>query len=81
KRYDAGALEPDRLGDTYAIHEKVWQPFIKADFETTFSGVRMFGNIGVQGVFTTQRGDGFNSVIGANLRDIATPISDGANYR
>lgn len=81
KRYDAGALEPDRLGDTYAIHEKVWQPFIKADFETTFSGVRMFGNIGVQGVFTKQRGDGFNSVIGANLRDIATPISDGANYR
>ena len=40
----------------------------------------MFGNIGVQGVITKQRGSGFNSVIGADLRDIATPISDGANY-
>lgn len=80
KRYDAGALEPDRLGDTYSISEKVWQPFIKADFETEFSGVRMFGNIGVQGVITRQRGSGFNSVIGANLRTIATPINDGANY-
>ena len=79
-RYDAGALEPDRLGDTYAIRERVWQPFIKADFETEFSGVRVFGNVGVQGVFTRQRGSGFNSVIGAALRTIATPVSDGANY-
>lgn len=80
RRYDAGALEPDRLGDTYSISEKVWQPFVRADFEAEFSGVRMFGNVGVQGVITRQRGSGFNSVIGADLRTIATPISDGANY-
>ncbi len=81
KRYDAGSLEPDRLGDTYTISEKVWQPFVKADFETTLGGnVRMFGNIGVQGVFTDQQGSGFNSVIGANQLDIAKPISDGAKY-
>jgi iron complex outermembrane recepter protein len=80
KRYDAGALEPDRLGDTYTISEKVWQPFVKADFEAEFSGIRMFGNVGVQGVFTKQRGQGFNSVIGAQLRTIATPVSDGADY-
>ncbi|MCW1383759.1 TonB-dependent receptor [Novosphingobium sp. KCTC 2891] len=79
-KYDAGALEPDRLGDTYAIHEKIWQPFIRADFESEFSGVRMFGNVGVQGVFTRQRGSGYNSLIGADFRDIATPINDGANY-
>lgn len=79
-RYAAGSLEPDRLGDTYAIHEKIWQPFIKADFEHEFNGIRMFGNIGVQGVITRQRGSGFNSVIGADQLDIATPINDGANY-
>ncbi|MDE2441625.1 MAG: TonB-dependent receptor, partial [Betaproteobacteria bacterium] len=79
-RYDAASLEPDRMGDTYTITEKVWQPFVKVDFESEFSGVRMFGNVGVQGVITKQRGSGFNSVIGANQLDIATPISDGANY-
>ncbi|WP_225206379.1 TonB-dependent receptor [Novosphingobium huizhouense] len=79
-KYDAGSLEPDRLGDTYTIREKIWQPFIKVDFETEFSGVRMFGNVGVQGVITRQRGSGFNSLIGADFRTIATPINDGANY-
>lgn len=79
-RYDAASLEPDRMGDTYTITEKVWQPFVKADFETEFSGIRMFGNVGVQGVFTKQTGSGFNSVIGSNQLDIATPITDGAKY-
>lgn len=79
-RYDAASLEPDRMGDTYTITEKVWQPFVKADFETEFSGIRMFGNVGVQGVFTEQTGSGFNSVIGSNQLDIATPITDGAKY-
>jgi iron complex outermembrane recepter protein len=79
-RYDAASLEPDRMGDTYAISEKVWQPFVKLDFESEFSGIRMFGNVGVQGVITKQRGSGFNSVIGANQLVIATPISEGADY-
>ena len=79
-RYDAGALEPDRLGDTYTIKEKIWQPFVKLDFEGQLGGVRVFGNAGLQGVFTKQTGTGFNSVIGANLRDIATPVSDSASY-
>ncbi|WCT79357.1 TonB-dependent receptor [Novosphingobium humi] len=79
-RYDAASLEPDRMGDTYTVREKVWQPFIKADFEKEFGGVRMFGNVGLQGVITSQRASGFNSVIGSNQLDIATPINDGANY-
>ncbi|WP_298200003.1 TonB-dependent receptor [Novosphingobium sp.] len=79
-KYDAGALEPDRLGDTYTIKEKIWQPFVKADFEGQLGGVRVFGNVGLQGVFTKQSGTGFNSVIGASLRTIATPTSDGASY-
>ena len=80
RRWDAGALEPDRLGDTYAIREKVWQPSIKVDFETQGSDIRIFGNVGVQGVFTDQRGSGFNSLVGANLRVQATPVTDGAKY-
>ncbi|PZQ62910.1 MAG: TonB-dependent receptor [Sphingomonas taxi] len=80
RRWDAGSLEPDRLGDTYAIREKVWQPSIKADFEVTTDAVRMFGNVGVQGVITDQRGTGYTSLVGPSLRVQATPISDGAKY-
>lgn len=79
-RYDASQLEPDRLGDTYTIKEKVWQPFVKADFDGELGPVRVFGNIGVQGVFTKQRGTGFNSLIGADYKVTATPVSDGASY-
>lgn len=79
-RYDAASLEPDRLGDTYAISEKIWQPFVKVDFETQLGGVRVFGNAGLQGVFTKQQGSGFNSVIGSSQRTIAVPITDGASY-
>ncbi|WDF74497.1 TonB-dependent receptor [Novosphingobium sp. KACC 22771] len=79
-RYDAASLEPDRMGDTYTIREKVWQPFIKADFEKEFGGIRMFGNAGLQGVITNQRASGFNSLVGANQLVNATPVSGGANY-
>jgi iron complex outermembrane recepter protein len=79
-RYDAGALEPDRLGDTYTIKETVWQPSIKANFESDLGGARFFGNAGVQVVVTRQEGSGFNSLIGPNLRVQATPTSDVSNY-
>lgn len=79
-RWAAAALEPDRMGDTYTIREKVWQPFAQAEFETKIGGVRAFGNFGLQGVITKQQGAGYNSIIGASLLDIATPINDGANY-
>ncbi len=80
RRWDAGALEPDRLGDTYTIREKVWQPSVKAEFESDMDAVRIFGNVGVQGVFTKQRGTGFNALIGSNLRVQSTPVTDGATY-
>ncbi len=79
-KWDAGSLEPDRLGDTYTIRETVWQPSIKAEFETTGTGIRVFGNVGVQAVITRQEGSGFNSLVGSNLRVLATPVSDRANY-
>lgn len=81
KRYDDTQLEPDRAGDTYAIRETIWQPYVQSDFEHSFAGgARIFGNAGVQGVFTKQRGSGNNSYTGANLYDIAIPVSDGASY-
>lgn len=80
RRWDAGALEPDRLGDTYSIKETVWQPSIKADFESELGSIRLFGNVGVQGLITRQRATGFNALVGSNLRVQATPVSDGANY-
>lgn len=80
RRWDAGALEPDRLGDTYAIKERVWQPSIRADYETNLGSIRLFGNVGVQGLITDQRATGFNALVGSNLRVQATPVSDGAKY-
>lgn len=80
QRWDASALEPDRLGDTYTIKEQVWQPSIKADFETELGSVRLFGNVGVQGLITDQRATGFNALVGPNLLVQATPVSDGAKY-
>ncbi len=79
-RWDAGQLEPDRLGDTYTVKETVWQPSIKADFEAPLGIGRVFGNVGVQGVFTNQRASGYNALIAANLRVQATPVTDGAKY-
>lgn len=80
RRFDAGSLEPDRLGDSYTISEKVWQPFVRADFEGDIGSARVFGNIGVQGVVTKQRGSGFNSLVGSSQLVIATPISGSADY-
>jgi iron complex outermembrane receptor protein len=80
RRWDAGSLEPDRLGDTYTIREKVWQPSIKAEFETDLGSIRMFGNVGVQGLITDQQANGFNALVVSNLRVQATPVSDGAKY-
>ena len=80
-RYNDTQLEPDRAGDTYTIRETVYQPFIQGDFDRTFNGgLRVFGNVGVQAMITKQRGTGFNSYTGANLYDIAIPVSDGATY-
>ncbi|MBB5698560.1 TonB-dependent receptor [Sphingomonas yantingensis] len=80
RRWDAGALEPDRLGDTYSIKETVWQPSVKAEFESDLGGVRMFGNVGVQGLITNQRATGFDALVVSNLRVRANPVEDGAKY-
>lgn len=76
----AAELEPTRLGDTYTVDEKVWQPFVMANFDTDANGVRIFGNIGAQGVLTEQTASGFSAFVDTNQRVTAIPITDSAEY-
>ncbi|WP_340677499.1 TonB-dependent receptor [Paraglaciecola sp.] len=66
-RNDAGLLEPDRLGDTYTVDEKVTTLYVKGDFETELGGFPVMGNIGVQYVRTDQSSTGYIGVVGANF--------------
>ena len=79
-RWDAQQLEPDRLGDTYTVKEKVTTLFAKADFDGAIGSVNMFGNVGLQIVHTNQSSTGYSSLTGANLFVQATPVSGGASY-
>jgi iron complex outermembrane receptor protein len=80
RRWDAQQLEPDRLGDTYSVKEKVTTAFAKADFEGQLGSVNVFGNAGLQFINTRQSSTGYTALTGANLFVQATPIEDGANY-
>jgi len=79
-RWDAQQLEPDRLGDTYTVKEKVTTLFAKADFDAAIGSVNMFGNVGLQLVHTNQSSTGYTSLTGANLLVQATPVQGGASY-
>lgn len=80
RRWDAQQLEPDRLGDTYAVKEKIATVFAKADFEGQLGSVNTFGNVGLQFINTRQSSTGYTALTGANLFVQATPVEDGANY-
>jgi len=80
RRWDAQQLEPDRLGDSYAVKEKITTAFAKAEFEGKLGSVNVFGNAGLQFINTRQSSTGYTSLTGANLFVQATPIEDGANY-
>ena len=64
---DAGLLEPDRLGDTFTVDERVTTFFVKADFETEFNNMPVFGNVGLQYVRSDQSSSGFIGVVGDNF--------------
>ena len=64
---DAGLLEPDRLGDTYKVDEEVTTFYVKGDFESEISGMRLVGNVGLQYVKTDQSSSGYTGVVGANF--------------
>lgn len=79
-RWDAQQLEPDRLGDSYTVKERITTLFAKADFDGTLGSVSVFGNIGLQFVHTNQSSTGFTSLIGPDLFVQATPAQGGASY-
>lgn len=80
RRWDAQQLEPDRLGDTYAVKEKVTTLFAKADFDGALGSLNVFGNAGLQFIDTKQSSSGYNSLTAANLFVQATPVDNGASY-
>jgi len=64
---DAGLLEPDRLGDSFTVEEKVITAYFKADFESELWGLPLTANAGFQYVKTDQSSDGFIGIVGANF--------------
>lgn len=80
RRWDAQQLEPDRLGDTYTVKEKVTTFFAKADFEGQLGSINTFGNAGLQFINTRQSSTGYTALTGPDLFVQATPVEDGANY-
>lgn len=64
---DAGLLEPDRLGDTYTVSEKVTTFYTKADFGTEVGGMALTGNVGLQYVRSDQSSSGYTGIVGANF--------------
>jgi len=72
----AGLFQPDRLGDTYTVNEKVTTLFGMAEFET---GI-LTGDVGLQVVRTDQSSSGYDTFTGGDGLVIATPVSDGSKY-
>lgn len=64
---DAGLLEPDRLGDTYVVEDKVTTLYVKGDFSTELAGTTITGNVGVQYVKTKQSSNGYIGIVGSNF--------------
>ncbi|GAC13052.1 TonB-dependent receptor [Aliiglaciecola lipolytica] len=66
-QYDAGLLEPDRLGDTYVVEEEVTTLYAKVDFGTEIGDFPVTGNVGLQYVQTDQSSSGYTGVVGSNF--------------
>lgn len=73
---DARNFETTRLGDTYAVSEKITTAYGLAKFET---GI-LTGNVGLQIVSSDQSATGFNSRTGDEGTVVATPVSEGDKY-
>ena len=59
----AANLEPDRLGDSYIVNEKISTLFVQGDFSTDIGSFDVFGNVGVQFVETDQSSTGFTGLV------------------
>ena len=64
---DAGLLEPDRLGDTFTVDERITTFFAKVDYETELGDMPVFGNVGLQYIRSDQSSSGFIGVVGDNF--------------
>ncbi len=81
KLTSAATLEPDRLGDTFVVNEKVTTFFVQGDFETEVGGMKLFGNGGVQVVDTDQSSSGVLGLVDASFTvDPNRIVSGGATY-
>jgi len=81
KLTSAATLEPDRLGDTFVVNEKVTTSYLQGDFETHLSGMRFFGNGGVQVVNTDQSSSGVLGLVDETFTvDPTRVVSGGATY-
>ncbi|OZY86534.1 TonB-dependent receptor [Cellvibrio mixtus] len=77
----AATLEPDRLGDTYIINEKVTTFYVQGDFNTEVNGFNVFGNAGLQVVDTDQSSSGYIGLVDETFSvDPNRTAEGGASY-
>ncbi len=72
----AEQYETGRLGDTYAVSEKVSLAYAMANFET---GI-LSGNVGLQVVRTDQSASGYNTYTGSDGTVVAEAVTGGDEY-
>ncbi len=76
----ADLLEASRVADTYTIEEEITTGFVKLDFDTQLFGINVFGNVGVQAIFTDQNATGFSGVRDESGLIQLSPANGGASY-
>jgi len=81
KLTSATTLEPDRLGDSYTVKEKINTVYLQADFAHEVGGYNVFGNAGVQVVNTDQSSTGYTGLVDETFTvDPNRTAAGGAKY-
>jgi len=73
----------DILSKTWAVREEVWTGFIKGNIDTTWGGIPVRGNAGLQIVNTTQSSTGFQANINSNVvlvNPAPNEVTEGVSY-
>lgn len=77
----AANLEPDRLGDSYVVKEKVQTVYLQGDFSQDIGQFNVFGNAGVQVVNTDQSSTGYTGLVDETFTvDPTRTAAGGAKY-
>ncbi len=74
-----GDVKADRAADTYTINEEVTTGYAQLNFDHDYEGVRLWGNLGLQYIWSDQQADGFDAVAGS-AGVVATPVSVSHDY-